>query len=146
MKAILPVDMQSFVEGSSLRVGIYLLEPIKPSSSLSKMLGVAGCEGSSGMNIGGLKVHTGDIIFCRGSDTFGVFKVIGCAAAPDFPPHVVGLKHSRLSESTWLLHNDDAVAISHEDILAVAVWAPIGGSRICALVPPAVAYYHPDTV
>ena len=120
--AMLPVDLQSFVEGSSLRTGVYLHEPTRPSSELAKSLGVDTCEGSKSMNISGLQVHAGDIIFCRGSHDFGVFKVLGCAAAVDRPPLAIGLKHSRIDGCTWRLQaGDNAAVISHEDILVARV-------------------------
>lgn len=149
LKAILPVDVQSFIDGNSFRTGVYLNEPIKPSSKLTRLLGVDRCEGSSSMVISGLQVHTGDIIFCRDSDAFSVFKVLGCATAPGFPPHAIGLKHSRSGDCTWRLQAGDdtvATAIFHEDILAVAVWTPVGASDIRVLMPTVLAYYHPDAV
>ena len=86
LKAILPVDVQSFVEGSSLRTGIYLLEPIKPSSHLAEILGVEECEGPNGMNIGGLRVYSGDNE--AGAWTYTDFQAFG--GIPHFVHRVHG--------------------------------------------------------
>ena len=150
LKAMLPVDIEAIIDGASLRVGTSLLPPVNDSESVSRMIGVDGCKGSNRMTIGGLGVETGDIMFC--SDAVGgisVFKVLGCVEVPEIlPPHAIGQRYEKEGESTWRLqHGEAAVAISHEHILAVAVWAPTNDPGvICVLVPPALAYYHTDDV
>ena len=87
-------------------------------------------------------------MFYREGANFGVFKMLGCVVAPSLPPHALGRRLVRVGPNTFRQQvGGAAVAVSHEHILAAAVWAAtrtIGLIRV--LVPPAVGYYHPNAV